>query len=118
VLWAGDSRVYRWREGRLEQLTRDHSAAEEGGEVAESNAITRAVGGEPTLLLDVLRDTVQPGDRFLLCSDGLTRVVPTATIATGLAAADPAAAADALLAATLDAGAPDNVTVLVVDAAA
>jgi type VI secretion system protein ImpM len=119
ILWAGDSRVYRWRDGHLEQLTRDHSVSEEGGgEGVESNAITRAVGGEETLLLDVLRETAQPGDRFLMCSDGLSRVVPAGTIVAALTNADPEVAADALLAATLEAGAPDNVTVLVVDAAA
>jgi type VI secretion system protein ImpM len=117
VLWAGDSRAYRWRNHRLDQLTRDHSVSEEGGNgVEESTAITRAVGAEATLQLDVVREVAQPGDRFLLCSDGLTRVVPAATIATCLTHADPDAAADALLAATLEAGAPDNVTILVVDA--
>ena len=123
ILWAGDSRVYRWRSGRLDQLTRDHSAAEEHGFAEggpsggpESNVITRAVGGELGLVLDVFRDVAQPGDRFLLCSDGLTRVVPTQVITTVLSEAAAETAAESLLAATLDAGAPDNVTVLIVDA--
>ena len=53
VLWAGDSRVYRWRSGRLEQLTRDHSLGELGEPVAGelANAITRAVGVQDTLVL-------------------------------------------------------------------
>jgi type VI secretion system ImpM family protein len=114
VLWAGDSRVYRWRDGRLEQVTRDHSVAEaEGG---ESTAITRAVGGEPTLLLDEYEDSVLPGDRFLLCSDGLTRAVPEAQIETWLGHEDIRSSVDGLIQATLAAGAPDNVTVLVVEA--
>jgi type VI secretion system protein ImpM len=114
VLWAGDSRVYRWRTGRLQQVTRDHSVAEaEGG---HSTAITRAVGGEPTLMLDQFGDSVQAGDRFLLCSDGLTRAVPEAEIEAWLARDDIKASVDGLIKATLDAGAPDNVTVLVVEA--
>ena len=81
VLWAGDSRVYRWRAGRLEQLSHDHSLAANGGPAAaESSVITRAVGVQPDLTLDVHRDAVRPDDRFLLCSDGLTRVLPDAQI--------------------------------------
>jgi serine/threonine protein phosphatase PrpC len=114
VLWAGDSRAYRWRSGTMEQVTRDHSVAEvEGG---ESTAITRAVGGEPLLVLDQFGDSVQAGDRFLLCSDGLTRAVPQGQIESWLAREDIHAAVEGLVKATLDAGAPDNVTVLVVEA--
>ena len=114
VLWAGDSRVYRLRGGRLEQLTRDHSAAElEGSNPLESSVITRAVGVEPDLQLDVYRDAVQPDDRFLLCSDGLTRVVPLPIITSLMQTPDIQEAVDGLIQATLDAGAPDNVTVLV-----
>ena len=119
VLSAGDSRVYRWRNAQLEQLTQDHSlAAEEGAEGAESNVVTRAVGGEATLLLDVVREQGRAGDRYLLCSDGLTRVLPVAEIERWLKEAEPEAVAEGLVAETLEAGAPDNVTVLVVDAAA
>ncbi len=118
ILWAGDSRVYRWRDGALEQLTRDHSLAESsdlvGGESA--HAITRAVGGEPTLTLDLHRSRVHPGDRFLLCSDGLTRAVPEVQIRTWLERPDIQDTVNGLVKATLDAGAPDNVTVLVVEA--
>jgi serine/threonine protein phosphatase PrpC len=116
VLWAGDSRVYRWRNGGLEQLTRDHSLAALEGEGADSHAITRAVGGDLTLELDVVRDRVHPGDRFLLCSDGLTRTVPDEEVARLLGHADIAQAVDSLIKATLAAGAPDNVTALVVEA--
>jgi type VI secretion system protein ImpM len=116
VLWAGDSRAYRWRDGGLEQLTRDHSlVALEGGSV-DSHAITRAVGGEETLELDVVRERVHPGDRFLLCSDGLTRTVPDDRLAALLAHEDIAQAVDDLIKASLAAGAPDNVTALVVEA--
>jgi type VI secretion system ImpM family protein len=114
VLWAGDSRAYRWRDGRLEQLTRDHSLAETEG--STSTAITRAVGGEPALLLDLYRDRVHAGDRFLLCSDGLTRMVPDSQIRAWMEHDDIRDAVDGLIKATLDAGAPDNVTALIVEA--
>jgi serine/threonine protein phosphatase PrpC len=120
VLWAGDSRVYRFREGRLAQLTRDHTWASQmnleelpGEELDHS--ITRAVGGEDVLLLDVYRDRVRHGDRYLLCSDGLTRELSAAHIAVLLGAGDTQESTEALIEATLDAGAHDNVTVVVVD---
>jgi type VI secretion system protein ImpM len=118
VLWAGDSRAYRLRDGRLDQLTRDHSLAE-SGELAEgefSSAITRAIGGEATLDLDVYRDRVRAGDRFLLCSDGLTRTLPDSRIQELMAEDSIRAAVDSLIGATLAAGAPDNVTVVIVEA--
>jgi type VI secretion system protein ImpM len=118
VVWAGDSRMYRWRGGRLEQLTRDHSlaASDEADGSEPANVITRAVGGDDTLLLDVRRDEVRPGDRFLLCSDGLTRTLPDERIEAWMAQEDVRAAVSGLIADTLEAGAPDNVTVLLVDA--
>jgi type VI secretion system protein ImpM len=118
VLWAGDSRVYRWRSGRLEQLTRDHSLVDPDGLIGGqlSHAVTRAVGGEATLSLDVYRDGVRAGDRFLLCSDGLTRAVPDNQIRAWMERDDIRTAVNGLIKATLDAGAPDNVTVLIVEA--
>jgi len=120
VLWAGDSRVYRWRRGRLAQLTTDHTwAAELNLQQAEEeadHAITRAVGGESTLALDVRRDKVQVGDRFLLCSDGLTRELGDDRIAAAMSAPDVQSCAQNLIDATLQAGARDNVTVVIVEA--
>jgi serine/threonine protein phosphatase PrpC len=123
VLWAGDSRAYRWRSGQLQRLSQDHSlVAETDSPIPESiaesiaNVITRAVGLEQGLTLDVYRDTVQPSDRFLLCSDGLTKVVPEAQISKWMGEGDPQAAVEGLIRTTLEAGAPDNVTVLVVEA--
>ena len=119
ILWAGDSRVYRWRSGRLHQLTRDHNLAESDGATGpDAYAITRAVGGEQTLTLDLHRDCVRAGDRFLLCSDGLTRAVPEAHIRAWLEHEDIRGAVEGLIAATLEAGAPDNVTVLIAEACA
>jgi type VI secretion system protein ImpM len=117
ALWAGDSRIYRLREGRLEQLTRDHSEAMSisEGDIA-SNVVTRAVGVSPMLSLEVQRDVVQSGDRFLLCSDGLTRKVSDDEIAAWMQQDDLEKAVGGLIRTTLDAGAPDNVTVLVAEA--
>jgi type VI secretion system protein ImpM len=116
VLWAGDSRVYRWRGGALEQLTRDHSLAEIAGTAAaESSVITRAVGVDVDLTLDVHRDAIRPEDRFLLCSDGLTRVVPESEISNWMRSPDIQTAVDGLMKATLSAGAPDNVTVVIAE---
>jgi serine/threonine protein phosphatase PrpC len=116
VLWAGDSRVYRWRKGRIQQLTSDHSAPAGRPGRPESSGVTRAVGAEPTLRLDFVEGDVEAGDRFLLCSDGLTRTVPDVEIQQSLEGADLLTTVEGLVAASLAAGAPDNVTVLVAEA--
>jgi serine/threonine protein phosphatase PrpC len=119
MAWAGDSRVYRLRHGQLTQLTSDHTWAQElnlqSVDEEAQHAITRAVGGEDTLLLDVRRDRVQLGDRYLLCSDGLTREVSEQRIAQLLSIGSVRESADVLVTATLAAGARDNVTVIVVE---
>jgi len=92
VAYAGDSRCYRMRDGKLHQLTRDHSlvadALIERPDLSESdlsylprNVITRALGIGPTVELDVRADRSEPGDVYLLCSDGLHSLVPDAKIA-------------------------------------
>jgi type VI secretion system protein ImpM len=118
VIWAGDSRAYRWRGGQLEQLTRDHSLVEAGASSHDpaSNIVTRALGAGPDVVLDVSRFGVRPGDRFLLCSDGLTRTVPDAQIGLSMAGPDIRGTVDQLIRLALAAGAPDNVTALVVEA--
>jgi type VI secretion system protein ImpM len=120
VLWAGDSRVYRLRQNQLTQLTTDHTWAAElnlqHAEEEADHAITRAVGGESTLTLDLRRDQAQVGDRYLLCSDGLTRELNDAQIAAGMSYGDVKSCARALIDATLQAGARDNVTVVIVEA--
>jgi serine/threonine protein phosphatase Stp1 len=126
-LWAGDSRLYRLRSGRLDRLTQDHSLVQElvdQGELDPAgaashpwrNRITRAVGIDERLELDALQDKVEPGDRYLLCSDGLTGEIKDEEIASLLAAATPEAAADRLLELTLARPARDNVTLIVVEA--
>lgn len=123
VLWAGDSRVYRARGGGFEQLTHDHSAVQElvdRGEVTPeearghrlANRITRAVGAARELVLEGAQGELQPGDAFLLCSDGLTRHVEDVEIGAALGTLPPRDAAEQLQALTLARGAADNVTVV------
>jgi type VI secretion system protein ImpM len=114
ILWAGDSRVYRWRAGQLERMTRDHSVGDGEGREG-STAVTRAVGVQSDLSLDLRQDTVRAGDRFLLCSDGLTRTLTEEQIGTWLEKRHIRAAVEGLIGDTLAAGAPDNVTVLIVE---
>jgi serine/threonine protein phosphatase Stp1 len=124
ALWAGDSRIYRWRAGRLQQLTTDHSRVQElvaagllRPEAAAghplSHIVTRAIGTGP-VELGVVRGRLAPGDRFLLCSDGLTNMLTDAEIADEITASPPRAAAERLLDQVLARGAIDNVTVVVV----
>ena len=125
ILWAGDSRVYRMREQALERLTSDHSVACEAADgvspasplqASSDFALSRAVGGEDTLELEIRRDHVRKGDRFLLCSDGLTHELDDARIEACMRGADAAETARNALQAALAAGGRDNVTVVVVDA--
>lgn len=86
ILWAGDSRCYRIRDGKAELMTRDHSLVQEltdsgliTAEAAachpQANVITRALGAAPDCALDERHLDLQPFDRFLLCSDGLSRTL-------------------------------------------
>jgi len=126
VAWAGDSRIYRCRDGKAEQITRDHSHVQElidqnliDAEGAAShpmaNVITRAVGIERPLDLETHRFDVRPGDRYLLCSDGLSRLVSLREIRELLDASTLEEAVQTLLHTALVRGAPDNVTVVSVD---
>lgn len=125
VLWVGDSRLYRYRTGNLEQLTRDHSLLDEisAGEWPEHigsaqgmrcNIITRAVGADATLNLDRREVDFRKGDLFLLCSDGLDKELDPNRIANLLGQGDEKTTARALIDAALEQGARDNVTVVVV----
>ncbi|OJJ11791.1 hypothetical protein BKI51_08795 [Alphaproteobacteria bacterium AO1-B] len=125
-LWAGDSRVYRFREGRLEQLTTDHTeaqdlvdrkvlTAEEAKRYPRSHVITRAIGSGVDLELDVVTGNLQPSDRFMLCSDGLTGHLDDAVIKSFLMNGAPQPTARGLINGALDSGGSDNVTVVIVD---
>jgi serine/threonine protein phosphatase PrpC len=121
VLWAGDSRAYLMRGGRLERLSRDHTQVQEmvtrGLMTAEQaqghpmgHVLSRAVGVQKEVEIDRVEGEVQPGDIFLLCSDGLHGVVGEETIGDRFARAAPDRALDELIELTLEKGAPDNVT--------
>jgi PPM family protein phosphatase len=124
---VGDSRAYLLRDGRLEQLTEDHTVVEslvQEGRLTRQEAeihpqrsiLTRALGVEGDIDVDERSEEVQPGDRILLCSDGLTGMVPEPEIQRILAELDdPQRAADALVDAANDAGGQDNITALVLD---
>ena len=123
-VWAGDSRIYLYRQGRLQQLTRDHSQAEAlralgadaAAAVASPNMITRAVGAADTIEFDVSSLVARDGDMFLLCSDGLSNPVDEQAMMAALARRDCAQAAEELIAMALANGGRDNVTAVVVRA--
>jgi serine/threonine protein phosphatase PrpC len=125
-VWCGDSRVYLRRGGELSQLSRDHSEVQELIERGvldkdeariwpRRNVVTRALGVGDQAELEIVDGPGYAGDRFLVCSDGLTTHVADHEIATLLAADDPQQASDDLLAMTLRRGASDNVSLIVVD---
>lgn len=127
IAHVGDSRVYRLRNGRLEQISEDHTLLAEalrGGFDPEraarlfpSNVLTRAVGIQREVEPLLVDCSVQPGDRFLLCSDGLTDMVAESVIAEQLTVrVSPTQAANGLMVEALAAGGGDNVTVVVIDA--
>lgn len=129
TLNIGDSRVYLVRDGAIAQVTTDHSVVQElisagrlSPEEAENhpygNVITRAVGPSDGVIPDYVRLDVVDGDRFVICSDGLTKELTDYGIQHFLAEnADPAAAVTAMLDAALENGGRDNITIVVLDVA-
>jgi len=122
ALHAGDSRLYRIRGRVIRQITRDHSMAEAAGVRSETalnpmfrNVILRAVGVEEDVTLDDTPFDCRAGDRVLLCSDGLTRMVDDARLVSLVEGLPPTAAVRALVDAANAAGGADNVTAVVVD---
>lgn len=126
AFWAGDSRLYRFRDQRIEMLTSDHSIVAEmvlAGQMTwdeaelhpNSNAITRAVGVGDELEIDKVRGEVQPGDRYLLCSDGLTKYATFETLRRTVTGAPIETVSEKLLKIALDAGGGDNISIIVVD---
>jgi protein phosphatase len=124
---VGDSRLYRFRQGKLEQLTEDHSVIqelvnrglftqEEARASIGKNLVTRALGVDAEVLIDVNAIPLEPDDLYLLCSDGLNDVVPDADIARVLAdhSANLYTAAFKLVTLANQRGGPDNVSVILI----
>ncbi len=124
-VWCGDSRAYLLRGGVLTQISRDHSEVQDlvdRGILDEReaklwprrNVITRALGAADQAALEIGEGPIMDRDRFLLCSDGLTNHVDDSEIAALLGSADPQKVCARLLALTLQRGASDNVSIIVV----
>ncbi|MDJ0908256.1 MAG: protein phosphatase 2C domain-containing protein [Woeseiaceae bacterium] len=125
-MWAGDSRVYRLRNYVLEELTTDHSEVEEliaegslrredADNYPGENVITRAVGGEPELYLEVRMFELRHKDRFLLCSDGLYKDITFKEIETILSDGAVSSACQQLLSLAKSRRCSDNVSIIGVD---
>jgi serine/threonine protein phosphatase PrpC len=126
IVNVGDSRCYLYRRSTLTQITRDHSLAarqaEDGANTtdgtsgARRNVVLRVIGAEPMVKPDFYHQSLEDGDRFLLCTDGLWGMISDADIAALLGEqADPGRACTALIDAANAAGGTDNVAVIVVD---
>ncbi len=125
-LWSGDSRIYLFRNGRLQQLTRDHNnesmLQDNGFTAAEIKAypfaqtLTHAIGAERNLYFSAQIQEVIPGDTFLLCSDGLNKEVPDQEIENILHTEPLAQVVSRLIELALQRGARDNVTVVLAKA--
>ncbi len=124
-VWSGDSRIYRLRDGEFQQVTTDHTEAEEllaAGSITREqadnwprkNVITRAIGVTANPQLEEAYATLRAGDSFVLCSDGLTGHVNDDEIALAASGEDAQSIAQDLVDMTLQRGATDNVTVVVV----
>jgi serine/threonine protein phosphatase PrpC len=123
--WAGDSRAYRVHDGKIAQISRDHSLVQDLVEAGmldpaeaeghpDSNVITRAVGVSENLRIDTVGGPAEQGDIFIIGSDGLTRLVEPDELLEQVTTYPTDIAADALLQMVLDRGAPDNVSFVVI----
>lgn len=125
-LWAGDSRLYRFRAGKLEQLTQDHSlfqdfarqgvlTPEQIAEAGRCNVITRAVGADETLQLSRGGDEAEAGDLYLLCSDGLNKELANGEIEAVLRKTEKESMVRVLMEQAEKKGGRDNITVVVIE---
>ena len=125
-LWAGDSRIYRCRDGGIEQITQDHALVEELVERGvltreqavghpQGNLVTRAVGAADQLCLDLEIVELRDGDTFVLCSDGLDKEMTPEEIAEVVARDNDRPVSEVLVDIALSRGSRDNITVIVVD---
>jgi type VI secretion system protein ImpM len=115
-IWAGDSRLYRFRKDSLEQLSIDHSIGDRNSTDSDGQEyfVTAGLGVGDELIIDVLRGELETGDRFLLCTDGVYDAVDQAAIVRALAQDDAQLASFSLINAVLEGPASDNATVAVV----
>lgn len=122
---VGDSRAYMWKDGNLWQLTEDHSLVNEqikAGIISPNevdmvvgrNVITRSVGFEEEVLVDVIEREAFPGEIYLLCSDGLSGMISDEKIAELCAKQDPQTIAEKGIAEAKKAGGDDNVSIIVI----
>lgn len=125
VLWSGDSRAYLFRGQALHRVSRDHSEVQQlidRGFLTDAdaethvrrNVLTRAIGINPEVEIDMVADVVLPADLFVLSSDGLHGVINDAEIAAHLNAADPDTAGAAMIRRCRERGAPDNITLMMI----
>ncbi|MCR8723342.1 PP2C family protein-serine/threonine phosphatase [Frigidibacter sp. ROC022] len=126
ALWAGDSRLYRLRDGQIEMLTSDHSVVAElvkSGRMnwdeaelhPQSNQITRAVGVGDELELEKVHGELLSGDRYLICSDGLTKYATFDQLRRAMVGAPIETLTEKLIQMALDGGGADNISVIVID---
>lgn len=123
IAHVGDSRVYLLRGGRLRQVTDDHSVVaellrcglitpQEARRHPYRNVITRSLGSAPTVEVDLLERDREPGDLWLLCTDGLSNMLTDREMEALLVSLPPQKAADALMQKALEAGGTDNITLI------
>lgn len=123
VMWVGDSRAYLLRDRAFTQLTKDHTQVQQlvdAGAITDeeaelhpmSHVLSRAVGVEPSVEVAATKGYVEPGDLFLLCSDGLTSLVSDHEIENIIVACDIEIAAQRLFDLAMKRGAPDNITLI------
>jgi len=126
LMWVGDSRIYRLRAGRLQQLTTDHTevqrwvaagqlSAEDAERHPYAGVLSRAVGAEDELCIDRATESLYDGDRYLLCSDGLTKELSSERLQALLGSGTPDQSVQQLIDNACQAGGRDNVTAVVVE---
>lgn len=115
IAHVGDSRAYRFRKGSLLQLTTDHTLASRGVEGHDAHKLSRALGVLPDVMVEVTTDSIQEGDVYMLCTDGLSRMVPTKKLSKILEETfDLEKASKFLIAEANRAGGHDNISVILV----
>ncbi len=124
-VWAGDSRCYLWRSGKLYQLSRDHClmqeliheqqiSPDEAASHPSARALTRAVGANDNLMLDIVDFTIYPGDTLMLCSDGLYQDLSRDDISQALSLESTERALQRLFRQALGGAARDNISAIVI----